>query len=54
MKFSNIENEKTLFLIINQAVEFSKKYLDFEKFKYINKILDIVAKEESSKLKTII
>lgn len=46
IKNSSFNNVKSYFLIINKAIDFSKKYLDFEKFKYINKILDIVLKEE--------
>jgi transcription termination factor NusB len=34
--------------IINQAVEFSKKYFDFENYKYINKVLDVITKKETS------
>lgn len=34
--------------IINQAVKFSKKYFDFENYKYINKVLDIITKKEIS------
>jgi transcription termination factor NusB len=34
--------------IINQAVEFSKNYFDFENYKYINKVLDVITKKETS------
>lgn len=30
--------------LINQIVEFSKNYLEIEKFKYINKVLDLLFK----------
>jgi transcription termination factor NusB len=30
--------------LINQIVEFSKKYLELEKYKYINKVLDLLFK----------
>ena len=30
--------------LINQIVEFSKKYLETEKYKYINKVLDLLFK----------
>jgi len=33
-------------MIIDQVVNFSKSYLDNSKYKYINKILDLVRKEE--------
>ena len=36
------EKKKNFFIIINYAVEFSKKYLDAKSYKYINKILDNV------------
>ncbi|WNE41557.1 MAG: Transcription antitermination protein NusB [Mycoplasmataceae bacterium] len=56
IKNSSFNNEKSYFLIINKAIDFSKKYLDFEKFKYINKVLDIVLKEEieNKKVKLLI
>jgi N utilization substance protein B len=33
-------------LLIDQAVIFSKKYLEEEKYKYINKALDLISKEK--------
>jgi transcription termination factor NusB len=41
----NIDLEK---MIIDQTINFSKVYLEEEKFKYINKILDLMIKEKSS------
>lgn len=35
--------------LINQIVEFSKKYLESEKYKYINKVLDLLFKSLSEK-----
>lgn len=40
------KEKKKLFLIINCAVEFSKKYLDAKSYRYINKILDKFVKEK--------
>ena len=33
-------------MIIDQAINFSKVYLEDNKYKYINKVLDLVSKEE--------
>jgi transcription termination factor NusB len=35
-------------MIIDQTINFSKVYLEEEKFKYINKILDLMVKEKLS------
>jgi transcription termination factor NusB len=40
---SNLGLEK---MIIDQVINFSKVYLEEEKFKYINKILDLIIKEK--------
>jgi transcription termination factor NusB len=36
--------------LINQIVEFSKKHLDQNKYKYINKVLDLLFKDLEKKL----
>ena len=33
-------------MIISQAISFSKAYLEEDKYKYINKVLDLVSKEK--------
>lgn len=41
-------------LLIDQAVIFSKKYLEEEKYKYINKALDLISKEKwEEKIKAV-
>ena len=35
--------------LINQIIEFSKKYLEAEKYKYINKVLDLLFKSSPEK-----
>ena len=35
-------------MIIDQTINFSKVYLEVEKYKYINKVLDLLVKEEKS------
>lgn len=41
-----VGDKQDAFNIIDQAVHFSKKYFDFENYKYVNKILDIIVKEQ--------
>ena len=41
--FDNINNHQVL--LINQIINFSKKYLEENKYKYINKVLDLIYKE---------
>jgi len=33
-------------MIISQAISFSKAYLEEDKYKYINKVLDLISKEK--------
>jgi transcription termination factor NusB len=35
--------------LINKIIEFSKKYLETEKYKYINKVLDLLFKSSPEK-----
>ena len=41
----NLSKFKVAASFINQTVEFSKKYLELDKHKYINKILDLIHKK---------
>ncbi|MCE8169411.1 MAG: hypothetical protein I3273_04805 [Candidatus Moeniiplasma glomeromycotorum] len=40
-------------MIIDQTINFSKSYLENGKYKYINKILDLLSKEEDFSVKMI-
>jgi len=41
-------NEKVFILsLINQAVDFSKRYLEPDKYRYINKVLDLLYKSRA-------
>jgi transcription antitermination protein NusB len=35
-------------MIIDQTINFSKAYLEENKYKYINKVLDLISKEEKN------
>ncbi|WNE41876.1 MAG: Transcription antitermination protein NusB [Mycoplasmataceae bacterium] len=45
------EKKINFFSIIEQSVSFSKKYLESDKHKYINKVLDEISKEKMKELK---
>ena len=46
LSISNLKKKKiNAIKLINKAVEFSKKYLDFNKFRYVNAVLDSILKE---------
>lgn len=40
------ENKYEAFKLINKVVEFSKKHLESEKFRYVNAVLDSITKEK--------
>jgi N utilization substance protein B len=40
------ENANLEKMIIDQIINFSKAYLEENKYKYINKVLDLISKEE--------
>ena len=42
------QNSKYVKLIIDQVINFSKVYLEEIKYKYINKVLDLLIKEEKN------
>lgn len=42
----SLDTSKEAFEVVNQAIHFSKKYFDFENYKYINKILDIIVTQQ--------
>lgn len=41
------QNDNYSKMIIDQAINFSKVYLEENKYKYINKVLDLIMKEHS-------
>lgn len=46
------EKKINFFSIVEQSVSFSKKYLESDKHRYINKVLDEISKEKMKELKT--